>query len=459
MRGLSIFRLNRAALAHGRMIGVSLAALWLGLLAGQAPANAQDPIAQILQQKGTDEWSDGFDSGARGAADVRTSTPILSPEILDATGRAIAQYSDIVARGGWPSVPADRKLHIGMRGPAIAALRERLIIGGDLDASTGASEVFDSYVEAAVRRFQARHGLPVDGVVSDSTFAAMNIPAAVRLNQLSTNLTRLKGLMAKIAPRFIMVNIPAAQVEAVEQGQVVSRHTAIVGKVDRPSPMVNSKIYEINFNPYWTVPASIIKKDLIPKMQADPNYTTKFHIRIYNQQGQELQPEQINWNSDEATKYLFREDPGDTNSLGLVKINFYSKDGVYMHDTPQKGLFNDEYRFDSSGCVRIQNIRELITWLLRDTPGWNRDMIDEMFKNGQRLDVKLAQQVPVYWVYVTAWAVSDGVVNFRNDIYGLDGLEQFATATAEGGPGQQPPGQPTLTPPAPVGVVQPVKSN
>ena len=133
--------------------------------------------------------------------------------------------------------------------------------------------MFDSYVEAAVRRFQARHGIPVDGMVSNSSFAAMNIPATVRLNQLSTNLTRLKGLAAKLPQRFVMVNIPAAQVEAVEQGQVASRHTAIVGKVDRPSPMVNSKIYEVNFNPYWTVPASIIKRDLIPKMQADPQYT------------------------------------------------------------------------------------------------------------------------------------------------------------------------------------------
>ena len=442
-------RLKVAVRAHRRTLALSLAAGWLGLVAGQATANAQDPIAQVLQN-GTAGWSDGFDSGARGAADVRTSTPILSAEILAATSQAIAQYSDIVARGGWPAVPADHKLRIGMKGPAIAALRERLIIAGDLDAATGASDVFDSYVEAAVRRFQARHGVPVDGVVSDSTFAAMNIPAAIRLNQLSTNLTRLKGLAAKLPPRFVMVNIPAAQVEAVEQGQVASRHTAIVGKVDRPSPMVNSKIYEINFNPYWTVPVSIIKKDLIPKMQADPQYTTKFHIRIYNQQGQELTPEQVNWNSDEATKYQFREDPGDTNSLGLVKINFYSKDGVYMHDTPTKGLFNNEFRFDSSGCVRIQNIRELITWLLRDTPGWNRDMIDEMFKSGQRLDVKLVQQVPVYWVYVTAWAVSDGVVNFRNDIYGLDGLEQFATA--DGDPAQ-------LTPAAAVGPAQPAKPN
>ena len=282
-----------------------------------------------------------------------------------------------------------------------------------------------------MKRFQARHGIPVDGQVSDSTFAALNVPAAVRLNQLATNLTRVKLLAEKLPKRFVMVNIPAAQVEAVENGMVALRHTAIVGKVDRPSPIVNSKIYEVNFNPFWTVPVSIIKRDLIPKMQADPNYTTQYHIRIYDQKGNELQPDQVNWNTDEATKYMFREDPGETNSLGVVKINFVSKDGVYMHDTPNKGLFNDEFRFDSSGCVRIQNIRELITWLLRDTPDWDRDHIDAMFKNGERIDAKLSQPVELHWVYVTAWAVADGVVNFRNDIYGLDGLEQFAQQDAD----------------------------
>ena len=193
----------------------------------------------------------------------------------------------------------------------------------------------------------------------------------MRLTQLATNLTRLKMLTAEAAAdRFVMVNIPAAPVEAVENGVVVSRHTAVVGKVDRPSPIVNSKITEINFHPFWTVPASIIKKDLIPLMQKDPNYLTDYNIRIYDQKGNELQPEQIDWNTDEATNYMFRQDPGDENSLGIVKINFPSPDGVYMHDTPHKSLFNEDYRFDSSGCVRIQNIRELIVWLLRDTPGW-----------------------------------------------------------------------------------------
>jgi murein L,D-transpeptidase YcbB/YkuD len=230
-----------------------------------------------------------------------------------------------------------------------------------------------------------------------------------------------------------MVNIPGAQVEAVEMGSVVSRHTAVVGKVDRPSPTVNSKISEINFNPFWTVPSSIIKRDLIPLMQKNPNYLTEYKIRIYDPKGNELQPQQVNWTTDEATKYMFRQDPGDENSLGTVKINFPSPDGVYMHDTPHKGLFNSEFRFDSSGCVRVQNIRELINWLLRDTPNWSREQIDAVFRSGQRMDAKLAVPVPLFWVYVTAWATEEGVVHFRNDIYGYDGLDQFAEQTETSG--------------------------
>ncbi len=391
-------------------------------------ASAEDPIQQVLQNQQT-EWSDGFDAVAGTAPQIRGDIPTLSVDIVGAAEHAILQYSDIVAQGGWPMVPPEQKLKVGARGQAVAALRQRLIISGDLDASIGVTEAFDTYVEAAVKRFQGRHGIPVDGVVGDSTFAALNVPAAVRLNQLSTNLTRLKMHTQKLPDRFIMVNIPAAQVEAVENGVVASRHTAIVGKVDRPSPIVNSKVTEINFNPFWTVPASIIKKDLIPKMQKDPNYITDYRIRIYDPQGNELQASQINWNSDEATKYMFRQDPGDFNSMGNVKINFPSPEGVYMHDTPGKLLFNNEFRFESSGCVRIQGIRELITWILRDTPSWDRTAIDAMFVNGERIDAKVAKPVPLYWIYVTAWANVDGVVHFRNDIYGLDGLEQYALQT------------------------------
>ncbi len=398
------------------------------------PALAKDPISEVLQNGGT-EWSDGFDAASVGAADVRTSTPTMSPQIVGALQQAIAQYSDIVARGGWPMVPSGKTLRIGMSDPAVLTLRERLTIAGDMPPASGNSNSFDSYVDAAVKRFQARHGIQPDGAVGDSTYAALNIPAQVRLTQLATNLTRLKVLTAKPLPaRYVMVNIPAASVEAVENGQVVQRHTAVVGKVDRPSPIVNSKITEINFHPYWTVPASIIRKDLIPLMQKDPTYLATWKIRVYDPKGNEIPPEQIDWKTDEATKgYSFRQDPGDENSLGIVKINFPSPDGVYMHDTPHKGLFNDDYRFDSSGCVRIQNIRELIVWLLRDTPGQSPDVVEQELRDAQRLDVKVTNPVPLHWTYITAWATEDGIVNFRNDIYNLDGLDQL-TADAGGQP-------------------------
>ena len=157
----------------------------------------------------------------------------------------------------------------------------------------------------------------------------------------------------------------------------MSRHTAVVGKPDRPSPDINSKIVEINFNPYWTVPASIVRQGPDPE-DAGPSRTTSpsNHIRIFDMRGNELTPSQINWYSDDATNYTFKQDPGDFNSLGSIRINFPSKYGVYMHDTPLKNLFGEDFRFHSSGCVRVQNVRELVTWLLQETRGWSRQDID-----------------------------------------------------------------------------------
>ena len=416
---------NAVGARYMNILRTALVSLVLPAMAFATMAQANDPIQQLLQSRQS-EWSDGFDAAAGSAPAIRRDIPTLSADIVGALEHAIMQYTQIVQQGGWPMVPPEQRLRVGARGPAVAALRQRLIVSGDLDASMGATEAFDTYVDAAVKRFQVRHGIAADGVIGESTFAALNVPAAVRLNQLQTNLGRLRASTKSLPNRFIMVNIPAAQVEAVENGVVASRHTAIVGKVDRPSPLVNSKIHEINFNPFWTVPASIIRKDLIPLMQKDPNYLTNYKIRVYDQKGQELNPANINWHSDEATRYMFRQDPGDFNSMGNVKINFPSPDGVYMHDTPGKLMFNNEVRFDSSGCVRIQGVRDLVKWILRDTPNWDPATIDDMFVNGERVNANVANPVPVFWVYVTAWANVDGVVHFRNDIYGQDGLDQYA---------------------------------
>ena len=402
-------------------------ALSLALPAAMLLSVAQGAAAQsATDQDGSQaEWAQKYDSDARLRV-PRSSTPVLSQQTVAATEQAIQTYQNIVAQGGWGSVPMGVNLHVGSRGQAVVALRHRLVATGDLDQAAGMSPVFDAYVDAGVRRFQARHGLGQTGIVSSETLRELNVPADYRLRQLQTNLVRLRSFAGNLGDRFVMANIPAASVETVENGVVFSHHAAGVGKIDRQSPVMQTKAIDINFNPFWTVPASIIRKDLIPKMQADPGYLTDNHIRTFNKDGQEVSPSTINWNSMDAVNYRFREDPGENNSLGVVRINIANPYGVYMHDTPTKGIFGDDFRFVSSGCIRVQNVRDYVAWLLKDTPGWDRDHIDAAIASGNRVDVKLAQPVPVYWVYITAWATPEGIVQFREDIYNRDGL---------GGPG------------------------
>lgn len=392
------------------------------------PARAADDkiLQALIEQNQRRDFGQSFDSASRTIHMPQASLPTLSASTAETTEQAIGQYEAILARGGWAAVPAAERLRLGNKHPSVIPLRKRLMLGGDLEPTAGVTDIFDSYVEAAVRRFQARHGISVDGVVRAETLQRLNIPCDVRLAQLKTNLVRLKGMSGDLGARYVMCNIPAAQIEAVENGVAVSRHTAVVGRISRASPELSSKIIEVNFNPYWTVPVSIVRKDLVPLMQKDPNYLTAEHIHIYDLHGAELQPTQINWNTNEAVNYRFRQDPGDFNSLGTVRIDFPSPYGVYMHDTPEKGLFGDDMRFHSSGCVRVQNVRDLVDWLLRDTSGWSRDKVDATIKSGERVDAKLVKPVPVYWVYVTAWATPDGVVQFRDDIYNKDGLGQYA---------------------------------
>lgn len=377
------------------------------------------------------EWRQSYDAGSRNAV-ARSSTPMLSPAALAATEQALETYRGIAARGGWPSLQVSERLAVGSRGPSVVALRQRLIVTGDLDAAAGNSNIYDSYVEAGVRRFQARMGLSTTGSINRATLAALNVPVDRRIRQLETNIVRLRTWSGNLGNRYVVANIPAAAVETVENGHVATRHAAGVGKIDRQSPLLQTKIPEVNFNPTWTVPASIIRKDLIPKMQKEPNYLTENKIRIIGPNG-EIAPERVNWRSDEATRYTFRQDPGgEFNSLGFVRINIPSPHGVYMHDTPSKGIFGDDFRFVSSGCIRVQNVRDYIAFLLKETPGWDRARIDEVIASGERVNARIANPVPCYWVYITAWATPDGGVQFREDIYNKDGLGASAVAALQG---------------------------
>jgi L,D-transpeptidase YcbB len=403
-----------------------------GLAAVTTSAFAQQTdIGEILAAPRRGNWDDQCDARSTTRAKVAGFQPIASPETVSFTESAINTYSQIVANGGWPTVQPTVKLQLGVVDPSVPAMRKRLMISGDLAETAGLSNSFDTYVDAAVKRFQARHGLPADGVMGQYSIAAMNVSADIRLGQLHTNLERLHKLASEDqGPRYVMVNIPAAQIEAVEAGRVAQRHTAIVGKIDRQTPILDSKIQEVILNPYWTAPKSIIQKDIIPLMRKDPTYLTRNKIRLFNEQTrEEIAPETIDWNTDDAMKLMFRQDPGKINAMSSTKINFPNQYAVYMHDTPQQGIFNKLMRFDSSGCVRVQNVRDLNVWLLRDTPGWDRQTMEATIKTGVNTPIAVTNPVPLHFVYVSAWSTGDGVVHLRDDIYEMDGQAALSIGT------------------------------
>jgi murein L,D-transpeptidase YcbB/YkuD len=366
---------------------------------------------------------------------LETTEPILSIDTAANLQAAIAQYEPFVAAGGWRDLPREAfGLILGNSRAAVVDLKWRMMSSGDMPPQQKPNDLFDGDLDKAVRNFQARHGIAVTGKIDEPTYYAMNVPAAVRLSQLQMNLQRVQNLAPTLKDSYVVVNIPAASLEAVEGGQVIQRHTAVVGRIDRPTPILSSKIMQINFNPYWHVPKSIIQKDLIPAMRKDPQYLANFHIRTYNAKGQEVDPSEIDWSTDEAVHYNFTQDPGSFNSEGRVKVNFPSPTDVYLHDTPEKELFAEDARFESSGCMRIQDINQLVAWLLSANEGWDQAAVDAAMQTEQPQpqNVNVKRQMPLHTTYITAWANRQGTVSFRDDVYQYDaqGVTTFDTIQA-----------------------------
>ncbi len=363
--------------------------------------------------------------------------PTLQPETFFATAKASERYSAIVDAGGWPTDIG--AIGPGTKGPAVMKLRKRLMIEGYLDAAQASGLAWDGGLTAAVKRFQSYHGLRQTGVVSGATLKAMNVSAAVRFNALASSANRLAGQNFSFDQRYVVVNLPSTSVEAVENGRVVRRYVAIVGDPEHPSPEISAQIQVINLNPTWTVPTSIIKKEIIPRMQRDPGYLTRAKIRILDGSGKEIDPKSVNWSTERAANYTLRQDSGAANSLGSIRIGMPNKLAVYMHDTPSKGLFGGDYRFLSHGCVRVQGVYDYAAWLLQGTGGgpsggvWDKAALEAKIKEGAPFDIKLAKAAPVIWVYLTGWSNGDGPAEFRDDVYGVDTVGQ-AQASAQSSP-------------------------
>jgi len=402
-------------------------------------AHALDDWMQFGDKPGS-SWSQPFDRSfiRRWESQPRRGYTTLSKKNLEPTRAAIRQYRDIVRDGGWPRIP-DVKLRSGVSDPAVAVLRKRLQITGDLKQRGGYPRTYDYYVEKAVKRAQKRHGLTPTGIVDSATRAALNVSARARLQQLRRNLSRLTTLSRQASKygRYVLVNIPAAQIEAVENGNVVSRHAAVVGKPSRQTPVLQSRIHEINFNKEWILPPTVIREDLVPKgrsmSRAGKNVLERYGIDAYAsydayRRGNKLNPRSINWSSSQPLNLFYAQDPGNDNPLGFVKLNFHNAHAVYLHDTPSQSLFGRNRRAESSGCIRVQGVHQLVNWILRDTPGWSLSRVRQMERTGETLDVDVKNPVKLFMSYVTAWATPDGVAHFRRDLYGRDGVGATASA-------------------------------
>ncbi len=337
---------------------------------------------------------------------------------------AITRLKKIVKSGGWPTLkPKGTRLKLGDQNKEVVALKKQLIKQGDLKSELQHfANSFDDDLERALINYQKRHGLRQSGFVDRLTRRALAISARTRLKQMQTNKTRLKkALKSKKGKRYIVVNVPDYTLQAVNNDKIELISRVVVGRNDRQTPVINSTIYGVNFNPYWHVPQSLVVEDLIPQQLKNPKFIEDQKLQIFNKWGgKTINPKTINWRSAAARSYKFRQQPGDHNALGLIRIHMPNAQNVYLHDTPTKKLYALRARAYSAGCVRVEKIRDVADWILKDQKKWSRTKIQETIKSGKRIDAMFKKGLPVQFVYVTSWVDSKGKQHFRNDIYEKD---------------------------------------
>lgn len=360
-----------------------------------------------------------------GGEPVTTALAALAPphpgyrrlrEVLDG-------YRRILALGGWPAIPAGAVLRSGGRDPRLPALRSRLVASGDMEEpAESAGELFDAATEAALMRFQGRHGLDEDGVLGAKTLAALNVPVEARIRQIEFNLERWRWLPKSLGNRYLLVNIADFSLNVVEEDKTVMSMSVVVGTAYRKTPVFSARMTYLEFAPYWTVPPTILREDKLPLIRRDPGWITRHHYEIVRrEQGGtvNVDPAAVDWRRVKARTFpgILRQKPGPWNPLGRVKFMFPNRFAVYLHDTPDRHLFAKDVRTFSSGCIRIERPLDLAQYLLEGKQGWYCDLILDALESEAPFQVGLPSSLPVHILYWTAWVDEAGLLQFRKDLY------------------------------------------
>jgi L,D-transpeptidase YcbB len=337
---------------------------------------------------------------------------------------ALARYQSYENRGGWQEIPETPLLSPGDVHTSVPLIRARLtVINQSLwQDNTLKNRFYDPALVDEVKQFQRRHSLKIDGLIGSETRLAMNVSAKQRIKQIKLNLDRMRWLPKNLGQRYIMVNIPDFSLIAIDKDQNKLTMRVIVGKKKRPTPSMTGQISHVIFHPYWNVPRKLARLDLLPKQQQNSNYFYLQDIRVYkNEQGErvEVDPFFIDWQelSSRHFPYSLRQDPGATNALGQMKFFMPNPWDIYLHDTPNKGLFNDARRNFSSGCIRIEDPIALANFSLAENP--QHFSIDKAIASDKNQWLKLSQPINVYTTYFTAWANDSGFI-FAPDSYKRD---------------------------------------
>ncbi len=325
--------------------------------------------------------------------------------------------------GGWPKVSQGVVLKPGDTAGRILEIRDYLIAVGDLDKKNDAyGEVYDKDLETAVKKFQYRHKLTQDGIIGKGTVEQMSVSIQDRIDMVRLNLERMRWIFHKPDDDFLLVNIAGFHVKRFTNRKEVFDSRAIVGKYHHETPIFKGEMKYIVMNPTWTLPYSIATHETLPKLKKDPGYLASKHMEVMDRKGSLLNPETINWSQYSAGNFPFiiRQKAGPWNALGEVKFIFPNKYAVYLHDTPSRGLFNQQDRAFSHGCIRTEDKWGLLMSLMDDPEVWNMDKINEILESGETTTIDLPKPINIYLIYFTASVDEDSGLLFMKDIYNRD---------------------------------------